>query len=221
MDTDGDSKLFPLAFYDGECELKIGHVDIRSSLDYKSFQQVLSQKIGISPNQMSIYLVDRKKSKQYHQDQRKILITGRASFRLILKEKDCAILVVLKRSRRDRRRRSKLGNVESSYCVEPENFILLRRNMPELVNHSVLPYFDQLGFGNLGPIVSEPNLYDYPVISEPYYVSETCNGVYNYCEECMNARRQGNVVPFHLCVNDAVTVSFRSPAGPIARPNCY
>lgn len=170
---------------------------------------------------MSIYLVDRKKSKQYHQDQRKILITGRASFRLILKEKDCAILVVLKRSRRDRRRRSKLGNVESSYCVEPENFILLRRNMPELVNHSVLPYFDQLGFGNLGPIVSEPNLYDYPVISEPYYVSETCNGVYNYCEECMNARRQGNVVPFHLCVNDAVTVSFRSPAGPIARPNCY
>lgn len=219
MANDGDSKLFPLAFYDGECELKIGHVNIHSSLDYKSFQQILSQKIGISPNQMSIYLVDRNKSKLYHQDQKKILITGRASFRLILKEKDCAVLVVLKRSRRDRRRRSKLGNVESSYGVEPENFILLRRDMPEFVNQrSVMPYFDQLGFGNLGPIVSEPNLYDFPMISEPCYVS---NGVYNYCGECMNAMRQGSVVPFHLCVNDAVTVSFRSPAGPIARPNGY
>ncbi|KAL1813343.1 hypothetical protein ACET3Z_023408 [Daucus carota] len=231
MANDGDSKLFPLAFYDGECELKIGHVSINSSLDYKAFQQILSQKIGISPNQMSIYLVDRKKSKLYHQDQRKVLITGRASFRLILKEKDCAVLVVLKRSRRDRRRRSKLGNVESSYCIDPENFILLRRNMPEFVVNqpSILPYFDQLGFGNLGmraeeyvPIVPEPNLYDFPVISEPVYVSEICNGVYDYCEECMNARRQGNVVPFHLCVNDPVTASFRSPAGPIARPNsCY
>lgn len=217
MDNDGDSKFFPLAFYDGECESKIGHVSIHSSLDYKAFQQILSQKIGISPNQMSIYLVDRKNSKLYHQDQRKFLITGKASFRLILREKDCAVLVVLKRSRRDRRRRSKLGNVESSYySPEPDNIILLRRNMP------VLPYYDQLGFGNLGilrdefmPIVPEPNLYNFPMISE------RCNGIYNYCEECMNAKRQGSVLPFHLCVNDAVTVSFRSPAGPIARPNGY
>lgn len=140
MVEEAGAKLFRVVFYDGEREMNIGHVRIYPSLDLKTFQSILSQKIGISPNQMSIYLVDRKKPKLPHEDRRKILITGRVSFALIASEKDCFILAVLKRSRRERRRKLKNGNVEfgdnlmgNNFPSAPENLLLLR-NQPELKN---------------------------------------------------------------------------------------
>lgn len=43
---------------------------------------------------------------------------------------------------------------------------------------------------------------------------ETPNGGGVGCEECSRGMDGG----FHRCVYDAVTVCFRSPAGPVARP---
>nr|KYP42858.1 hypothetical protein KK1_035705 [Cajanus cajan] len=38
------------------------------------------------------------------------------------------------------------------------------------------------------------------------------------CDVCLKAKTSGVDDGFHLCVHDAVTVGFRSPAGPISRP---
>lgn len=225
MANEGEPRFLPLCFYDGKCEFNIGQVKIHSSLDYKAFQSILSQKIGISPNQMSIYFVDRSDNpKPMHQS--RVLITGKASFNLILQGKDCTVLVVLKRSRKDRRQRSKLTNLanpsyyfnENNLVPGPNNFYLPGRNVPVYLARLLLPYCDQFAVQeSLNYNNHFRNLYNYPTVEQPKVIPERCN-YYRYCEECMSARRQGKAVQFHLCVNDAVTVSFRSPAGPVARP---
>lgn len=227
MADEVEPRFLPLCFYDGKCEFNIGQVRIHSSLDYKAFQSILSQKIGISPNQMSIYLVDRSNNpKPMHQS--RILITGKASFNIILQGKDCTVLVVLKRSRKDRRQRSEISNLaQPNYYLNVNNLVPgpnynfnhLSRNVPVHLACPVLPYYDQfavqqhfLHYNN-----SFRNLYNYPTLLEkPKLIPERCNN--SYCYECMTARSQGKAVQFHLCVNDAVTVSFRSPAGPVSRP---
>ncbi|KAK1391537.1 hypothetical protein POM88_010593 [Heracleum sosnowskyi] len=220
MATDGEPRLLPLSFYDGKCEINIGQVKIDTSVDYKAFQSILSQKIGISPNQMSIYFVDRSNNPNL-MHQRRILITGKASFNLILQGKDCTVLVVLKRSRKVRRQNSKLSNFANpSYdfnvnnlAQQHDNLLLLSRNMPAYFASPVLPYYNQIAMQE----ILGQNLYNYPLIQEPKIVPGRCNYI-SYCNECMSARNQGKAVQFHLCENDAVIVSFRSAAGPVARP---
>lgn len=76
--------VFPVIFFDGEREINIGNIRIQPTLLFKAFQLVLSERIGISPNQISIFLCDRKGSKF---ENRKILITGKSNFTLISREK--------------------------------------------------------------------------------------------------------------------------------------
>ncbi|KAI3471746.1 hypothetical protein Pfo_028399 [Paulownia fortunei] len=129
----GGGPAFPVVFFDGEREMNIGDVKINPTLEYKPFQLMLSQKIGISPNQISIYLVDRKKNPKspFSEDRRRIPITG-------------------KRSRKSRNRRERMINgVEfADFLPEnefsqppmhsvPENLILLRRNQQ-------VPFYDQI-----------------------------------------------------------------------------
>ncbi|KAL6993860.1 hypothetical protein U1Q18_011972, partial [Sarracenia purpurea var. burkii] len=68
-----------------------------------NFQSGLSQRIGISPNQITVYLVYSKKTKSSTEIRRKIPVTGKVNFATIAKETDCFFLVVLKGSRRNRR----------------------------------------------------------------------------------------------------------------------
>lgn len=148
----GGGPAFPVVFFDGEREMNIGDVKINPTLEYKPFQQMLSQKIGISPNQISIYLVDRKKNPKspFSEDRRRIPITGKVNFGLICRQKDCCFLVVLKRSRKSRNRRERTINglefadflPENEFSRPtmhsvPENLILLRRNQQ-------LPFHDQI-----------------------------------------------------------------------------
>ncbi|KAG8376818.1 hypothetical protein BUALT_Bualt09G0103400 [Buddleja alternifolia] len=148
----GGGPAFPVLFFDGEREMNIGDVKINPTLEYKPFQLMLSQKIGISPNQISIYLVDRRKhaSPPFSEERRRIPITGKVNFGLICRQKDCCFLVVLKRSRKSRNRRERMiSGVEfSDFLPEneftpppmhtmPENLILLRRNQQ-------LPFYDQI-----------------------------------------------------------------------------
>ncbi|CAA0818786.1 Unknown protein [Striga hermonthica] len=135
---------FPVVFFDGEKEINIGDVKVDPTLEYKPFQHMLSQKIGISPNQISIYLVDRGRSRRtlFAEDRRRIPITGKVNFGLICRQKNCSFLVVLKRSRKSRSRRERAANgVEFAGFFSdgeflqhpqmrpvPENLVLLRRN---------------------------------------------------------------------------------------------
>lgn len=139
----GAGPEFPVVFFDGEREMNIGNIRVYPLLEFKAFQLMLSQRIGISPNQISIYLCDRKNSK--FEDRRRIPVTGKANFGLIAREKDCFFLVVLKRSRKSRNRKGvKTENVFPVPSL-PDNLILLRRTHQE-PNHIRFgsPFLDQI-----------------------------------------------------------------------------
>ena len=244
---------FPVVFFDGEREISIGDVFVHPSMDFKNFQSILSQKIGISSHQISIFLDCPKKARSSMQTRRRIPITAKVSFSAILREKDCFFLVVLKRSRRERRRKSRLlheveeeeeGNFTPQNIVAPpQKLHLLRRNpgtADQTFSGFVSPYYDQI-IPSDNPFVGSQffdynnrlqnlqiqrekylrstNLYSIP--NENYEFSEAHNRIGRnliVCEECVKAMTTRKPVAFHWCVYDAVTVGFRSPAGPIARP---
>lgn len=230
---------FPVVFFDGERESNIGNVLVSPSLQFKSFQSIMSRKIGISPHQFSVYLAVKHRSETL----RKIPITGKFNFGTIFRDKDCFFLVVLKRSRRERKRRNQRASQEDKYYASsmnvvqrlnkiPENVMLLRRN--DAIGSQGFP-----GFAS--PIVDragyEKRVRELQMERERYLTNMglrglclgkddnggvdenvvTRNGVVK-CEECMRAKAIGTEVGFHWCVYDAVTSGFRSPAGPIARP---
>lgn len=172
MVEDVGGAAFPVVFFDGEQEINIGGVHVNPMMDFKAFQLMLSQRIGISPNQISIYLCDRKA------DRKRVPITGKVNFAFIAREKDCFFLAVLKRSRKSRNRKAaKMNNGAVDYgeylsendfvaqSPQPENLILLRRNQPELgvdvnMNRNVnpadplfhgygSPYYDQISQAEL------------------------------------------------------------------------
>ncbi|KAL6507779.1 hypothetical protein OROGR_023974 [Orobanche gracilis] len=140
----GRGPSFPVVFFDGEREMNIGDVKINPTLEYKPFQLMLSQRIGISPNQISIYLVDRRRNPKtpLSEDRRRVPITGKVNFGLVCRQKNCCFLVVLKRSRKWRYRRERtingvdLGDFfsESEFSPPPQmhsmsgKLVLLRRN---------------------------------------------------------------------------------------------
>jgi hypothetical protein len=129
----GGGVSFPVVFFDGERETEIGNVVVYPSLDFKRFQSLLSQKIGISPQQFSVHL-------WLPESRRKIPVTGKFIFGAISREKGCSFVVVLKRSRRERRRKNHhddaypddvaffAGLPASTKPAPPENVMILRRN---------------------------------------------------------------------------------------------
>ncbi|KAL3532163.1 hypothetical protein ACH5RR_005684 [Cinchona calisaya] len=152
----GGGAVFPVILYDGEREINIGDIRIQPMLEFKTFQMMISQRIGISPNQISIYLVHHSSSPE---ERRKTPITSKANFALIVRQKNCFFLVVLKRSRKSRSRNLRpIGTDFGDYLLDndflpsppPENVVLLRRSQPE-VNANVLqltgypqPFYDQI-----------------------------------------------------------------------------
>ncbi|RVW44567.1 hypothetical protein CK203_083110 [Vitis vinifera] len=212
---------FPVVFFDGEREINIGDVVVFPSMEFKNFQSILSQKIGISPHQISIFLDCQRKSRSSMETRRRIPITGKVSFSAILREKDCFFLVVLKRSRRERRRKSRLLNEveeeEENFTTRntvapPQKLHLLRRNQ-ETTDQTFSGFIQREKYLRSTNLHSIPNEnYDFPV------TNNRIGRDVIVCEECVKAMTMGKPVPFHWCVYDAVTVGFRSPAGPIARP---
>lgn len=216
---------FPVVFFDGERETNIGNAVVYPDMDFKSFQSVLSQKIGISPHQFSVYLADQRSSRS---PRKKIPITGKSNFSAISREKTCIFLVVLKRSRRERRRNNPSAIVQQNKIEPPANVMILKRNHVEdglfhghhmsgfgspmedyerrLRNLQIEKeiYIANMGLGNLSLVGREDGDY----IGERNLKSDLV------CEECMRGDPG-----FHWCVYDTVTFGFRSsPAGPIARP---
>nr|DAD45907.1 TPA_asm: hypothetical protein HUJ06_004137 [Nelumbo nucifera] len=54
---------FPVVFFNGEHKIDLSNINVHPPMEFKKFQSFLSQKIGISPNQISVSLIRRKPSK--------------------------------------------------------------------------------------------------------------------------------------------------------------
>ncbi|KAK7244816.1 hypothetical protein RIF29_39643 [Crotalaria pallida] len=235
--VDGGGATFSVVYYDGEAETTIGNVTVDSSFNFNKFLSFLSHKIGISPHQFSVYLAS-------YGSNRKIPITAKVNFAAILRDTAGAAssFFFVKRSKRPRRNKVRnnskgFGNNENNgfnIANPPANVVLLRRNAAAIATS---PFA-------MSPVMSrfeyEKRMMDLQMQRERYLMSmgigdlcfderETPNanataagsgvggggfGGGVICEECLTGMDGG----FHQCVYDAVTVGFRSPAGPVARP---
>lgn len=225
---------FPVAFFDGEREMDIGDVRINPAMEYKSFQLMLSGMIGISPNQISIYLVNRKRNRksQFSDDRRRIPVTGKANFGAICRQKECCFLVILKRSRKSRSRRERTISSSGGIVCEndsspapvrpvPEQMILLRRSRPasfwiaQSEVDDLNGRFRRLGVGGdlQSPLL---NGGVFPAIDSTWLVTKKNEGSKVLCEKCT---KSGGTVSFHPCINDAVITGFSTRLGPINRPD--
>ncbi|KAK9058698.1 hypothetical protein SSX86_023540 [Deinandra increscens subsp. villosa] len=240
-DDPAATAAFPVVLFDGERETNVGSIEIRPDLVYKEFQTILSRMIGISYNNLTSYLVDSKKSK-VSPDRRKILITGKANFAAVVRETNCFFLVVLKRSRRDRRRKpvKQIGfrfdfDFPSPILISPDDLSRISWNHHHhLHNHHDFCFYDDRFHDllmrrenynymnmilNSGYRFDSPSNMNFPRIEDenPRVFQSNLNR--SLCEDCTVAQKQGEVAEFHLCVYDEVVVGgFRSPAGPVARP---
>jgi hypothetical protein len=240
MDIAGGVSV-PVVFSDGERETNIGNVVVHPSLEFKTFQSIMSCKIGISPQQFSAFLAGP-------ETQRKIPITAKFNFAAVSPAEDCFFLVVLKRSKRERRRRtrrearedeyygSRMSVVQRTIKKVPENVMLLRRNAGiESVQVQAFSGFvsvmDRVGYDNrVQELRAERDRYLMNMGLSGLNLGRGGKGdvaergvtqnVVVECEECLRLRAMdsGREIGFHWCVYDAVTFGFRSPAGPIARP---
>ncbi|MFS8008846.1 hypothetical protein Hanom_Chr14g01277711 [Helianthus anomalus] len=232
-DFEGKSVEFPVVFYDGDRQTDVGNITINPTLDFKQFQKMLKETIGISYNNLTTYLIDNNSSP----DRRKILITGKVNFAVIALEQNCYFLVVLKRSRRDRRR--KPNNNNNNIINKQAPFVPIVPTVKTDYSYLNLTDFDLIdsygygygyGYGD--------RLLDLEAMKQSY-INSVMNGSYSpvnasfatveeaydsgrsRCKECMRAEKQGSKAAFHFCVyDDVVSGGFRSPVGPISRPVC-
>lgn len=219
---------FPVVFSDGECETNIGNVVVCPVMDFKSLQSILSQKVGISPHQFTVYLADQRSSRS---PRRKIPVTRKSNFSSLSREKTRLFLVVLKR-RRDRKRSNPKASVQHNRIQPPTNVMILKRNHVHdgIIDKHLLSIFGS-GFGSPREDF-ERRVRNLQIEKERYLTNmgvgnmklvgregEDFMGERNLesdlvCEECVRGDPG-----FHRCVYDAVTSGFRtSKAGPIARP---
>lgn len=235
---------FPVVFHDGERDADVGPVAVSSSTEFKNFQSILSKMIGISSHQFTVYLAEYKISMDSTAKiRRRIPITGKVNFGAIAHEKNCFFLVVLKRSRRERRRKIQGNEDEYDFSSATktmtktnhskkknplENVMLLKRNTG--IENELLPGF-------ISPVTNrfeyDQRLWKLQLEMEKYLINIGQRnlalgggGVQNgttrlktaVCWDCLNAKETGVAAGFHCCAHDAVTTGFRSHAGPIARP---
>lgn len=229
MKEAASGESFPVVFFDGEHDTRIGDLVVLPTLEFKGLQLMISERIGISPHQFSIFLVNREKRGS------RIPVTAKTDFSKIYLEKDWVFLVVLKRSRRERRIKGQEminGNsVRLRFDPPPGKLMLLRRD-----NNSVAINGNGLSGLDSGRVEYERRVRDLQMEKERYLMSMDLGmdpgwGVEGLrlgeaerrdrnvvCEECLRAKRTGMDPGFHWCVDDTVTFGFRSSVGPIARP---
>lgn len=197
---DGGGVSFSVVYFDGETESNVGEITVDSSFSFNKFLSFLSHKIGISPHQFSVYLAT-------FGTNRRIPISAKVNFSDIARGAAAASsFFFVKRSKRPRRGKSRSkGSPRNDNIITPPpgNVVLLRRD-------TAAPF---TGFGKIpGRAEYEKRVRDLQIEKERYLMHMGIGGV--ICKECLTGMDGG----FHRCVFDAVTVGFRSPAGPVARP---
>lgn len=219
--------LFAVVFFDGEREIDLGSILITQSMIFKEFQSLISHKIGISPHQITTYFTPLHQDNHHHHRRRPV--TNKFDFAGILPESTTTFFwVVLKRSRRVRRRRPKPAGAGEPLL--PENVVLLRRNpnleYMDLIREQVERERYMMSLNLNSDVYSDLSLYSSScgiygngfVVGSDDGGSSSGAGSEVFCGVCWNARMEGETAPFHCCKNDAVAKDFRSPAGPIGPP---
>ncbi|KAJ9554805.1 hypothetical protein OSB04_009419 [Centaurea solstitialis] len=222
VDLQEAKAAFPVVLYKGEQRINVGNVEIHPTLDYKQFRVVLNQLTGISYNNLTTYLIDNKRKQIPPEQQRKILITGKFNFTVLVREKSCYFLVVLKRSRRDRRQRKSKKEIIGSNQLPPRPLkpfylpviprfyeVWFYESQIQRANYvnSVLIMNSNYGFHWSRNINSRKM-----IESESRPRVQSCRNR-DLCTDCMNADKQGAEPELHLCVYDEVVEGFfRSPA---------
>ncbi|KAL1557099.1 hypothetical protein AAHA92_12627 [Salvia divinorum] len=249
----GGGPAFPVVFFDGEREMNIGEVRVNPTLEYKPFQHMLSQNIGISPNQISIYLVDRRKNPKspISEDHMRIPITRKVNFALICRQKECCFLVVLKRSRKPRNWREKtMAGLDFADLLPGSGFSrpALHSAPEKLILNQQFPFHDQIVQSEISGrndrlqgLGAQREKYEMAMARGNFQSSGqsslpgtgmglglvNCDDWYAstmmmtktdarkvYCEECVNAEKNGKTASFHPCANDAVVTWLPAPLGP-------
>lgn len=212
----------PVVFFDGVQEISLGEVSVSSRFNFKHFQSTVGEKLGVSSHQFSVYLTNRENRGS------RVPVTGKMDFAAVSREENCAFLVVLKRSRRRERRRNTRGmdGIGRHRYDPPGNVMLLRRegNMIAVNGGGVSRLdldLDRSGFERRIKelqVEKERYLMNMGLAFEGLSLEPERTNTAIVCHECLRAKEIGRDSGFHWCVYDTVTVGFRSPAGPIARP---
>ncbi|XP_074590537.1 uncharacterized protein LOC141846403 [Curcuma longa] len=224
VDLLASAVYFPVVFFDGDREIDVGSVPLYSSLGFKKFQAVVSQRIGVAAQQISLSLVRRKKARVSPDVRRKVPIDETSDFASIVCERDCFILAALRRPRRERRGRSRRkGHGAGEEVTLPELKILRRNPARSGVIDPASGLLVPEAVAGIGPWEYEAQLWNLQRQRDkfgplaPFAVPRPPR-MASACEECEAAKVEGRPPGFHWCVHDAVTVGFRSMVGPIQRP---
>ncbi|KAJ8426232.1 hypothetical protein Cgig2_009676 [Carnegiea gigantea] len=193
MDDDSLAGAFsPVVFFDGEREIDLGTIVITPGMTFHAFRSIISQKIGISYHQLTIYFERTTSPYQHHHHHRRHPVTSKFNFSAAMGESSFAFFrVVLKRSHRLRRRRLRNPTLEAQYM---DYAIRLREEMER----------------EKGRISSDDGVSSSGCTSSDRVL---CDVRLNY------STMESETVPFHWCKNDAITLAFRSHAGPIGPPS--
>ncbi|TKY53156.1 hypothetical protein E2542_SST24680 [Spatholobus suberectus] len=213
---DGGSASLAVVYSDGNREINVGTVAVDPSLNFKGLLALLSQRIGISPHQFSVYLAAVGSD-------RKIPVTAKVNLAAVRRD-GAGHYFFVKRSKR-----AKKASGKDAKKNPQEKVMLLRRSAagdPPFRAGFAAPILDRAEYErrlrNL-QMERESFLMNMSVGIDGGAVGRGGDGAAAtataaVCEECLKAKLTGIDGGFHLCVLDAVTVGFRSPAGPISRP---
>lgn len=204
----------PVFLHDGEREISIGSAVVHPSLKFNDLQSGISQRLGLSPHQISIYLAERR---LYRSWPRKVAINAKFDFATVTGSKDSYFLVFMKRSKA----REKVQGIAKPRL--PENVMLLRRE----TGPGDQPYVGEYRVPIVDPYEYDRRVRELAVDRERYLMMAMMNshdnhapvkGAEVFCEECEKAKESDSVPEFHWCQNDEVIAGFRSLAGPVSRP---
>ncbi|XP_061362931.1 uncharacterized protein LOC133306627 [Gastrolobium bilobum] len=205
-----ESAPFSVVYFDGVREINVGTIVVDHSLNFKKLLSFLSQIIGISAHQFTVYLATLGTD-------RKIPITSKVNLATVACQSgECYFFV--KRSKRYKKTPTPANGKNSNMDkkTQPENVMLLRRDAanggvkepPQELSGFSPPILDRVEYEN-GVNVG---------INGGTVASNGGGGGGAVCKECMRAKVTGIDGGFHPCVNDEVIVGFRSSAGPVSRP---
>lgn len=217
VEFDNESVIFPVVLYDGERETDVGKISVNPTLEFKQFQKKLKETVGISYNNLTTYFVDGSVSKITPSERRRILITSKVDFSVIVRETNFYFLVVLKRSRRDRRRKVNKVSAFAPVAVSHEYMLHMRRINVDYNNQH--GGYNPFAYDDLFQDFGDFQMYWNHVTFAPVDASFSIGGGRALCEDCSRAEKEGKKAGFHFCVyDDVVSGGFRSPVGPICRP---
>ncbi|KAJ1378478.1 hypothetical protein SESBI_47816 [Sesbania bispinosa] len=201
----GGNTPFTVIYSDGDRENNLGSIVVDPSMNFRRFITLLSQRVGIPPRHLSVFLTAAGSD-------RKIPITTKVNLASIAGYGNSHYFFV-KPSRKFRK------CLTSSNKNPPQNVVLLRREAAASSSGGVDA---TAGVTMMAPPQHPPipDGIDYRRSLINFMSSQTVNDHHGggggaVCEVCLT----GNDSDFHLCVHDEVIEGFfRSTVGPISRP---